>query len=304
MSGRRRLRAWRRIIRKLRRTYQNDVGPSPRFFRPRRFTEKMQWRKLFDLDPMFTVFSDKVAVRKYIADCVGSDALVPLLWLGSDPAAIPFDRLRPPYIIKCTHGSGWNITVRDERALDRDAVRATLATWLATDYGSWSMEPGYCAVPRGLLVEPLLTYRGGYLPEYRFFMFDGALRRVMQSHRHGDGGDDRTQSYYDPQWRNLRVRQADKPWGEPAARPEGFATMLAMAERLAGRRDFVRVDFLVGDEKIYVGELTLYHRSGLFRFDPDEEDLALGACWRLRRPFWRACRTIIARDWGVLDGGT
>ena len=72
----------------------------------------MQWRKLFDLDPIYAVFCDKVATREYVAQRVGSDAVVPMLWLGSDPAALPFETLRPPYIIKCSHGSGWNIVVR------------------------------------------------------------------------------------------------------------------------------------------------------------------------------------------------
>src|SRR5580658_2213963 len=35
----------------------------PALLRPRRFTEKMQWRKLFELEPCFSVISDKLAPR-------------------------------------------------------------------------------------------------------------------------------------------------------------------------------------------------------------------------------------------------
>ena len=105
------MRSWQRIIKYVRLAY-SPVQQSLYLFRPRRYTEKMQWRKLFDLDPMYLVFCDKVAVREYVAERVGADAVVPILWLGGDPDALPFAALKPPYIIKCSHGSGWNIVIR------------------------------------------------------------------------------------------------------------------------------------------------------------------------------------------------
>jgi hypothetical protein len=299
-----RLRGWKRVIRRLRLAYEEKLGRSPRLLRPRRFTEKMQWRKLFDLDPTYAVFCDKVATRQYVADRLGMDAVVPLLWIGSDPAAIPFATLRPPYIIKCSHGSGWNIVVRDDKAVDHDGVRAQLAAWLATDYGMMATEPGYSAVPRRLLIEPLLTYRGSYPPEYRLFMFDGVARLVVYRMNYGDLHHEEAEAYYDPQWRHLPVRTSEMPWTEAVARPSWLDALLATAKRLAGGRDFIRIDFLVDDNQIYVGELSLYHMSGMFQFEPDEQDLALGEYWRLRRPLWRACRTIITRDWGAPCAGS
>src|ERR1700724_1106290 len=81
-----RLRRSLRTIRIVQRTYSKFVEQPLHLFYPRRFTEKMQWRKLFDLDPIYAVFCDKVATREYVAQRVGSDALVPMLWLGRDPA--------------------------------------------------------------------------------------------------------------------------------------------------------------------------------------------------------------------------
>jgi hypothetical protein len=267
-----------------------------RLFPPRRFTEKVQWRKLFDLDPIYPVFCDKVATRKYVTEHLYPGAALPILWAGRDPFALPFDKLRPPYILKCSHGAGWNIVVREGEVVNRDAVCTKLQSWLATDFGILMDEPGYSPVPRQLLVEPLLTYRGSPPLEYRFFVFDGVVRLVM----HYDSGREGVHiSYYDALWKHLRLRTSDRPWTEPVPRPEEFDSMREMAEKLAGSRDFIRVDFLVDDTRVYVGELTLYHRSGLFAFDPDEFDFVLGAWWRLRRPIWRALRTIAERDWGI-----
>ena len=180
-----RARSWRRIIDVWRTYYRLRRQPLhllPLFlFRPRRFTEKMQWRKIFDLDPIYAVFCDKVATREYVTQRLGSDAVVPILWLGSDPAALPFETLRPPYIIKCSHGSGWNIVVRGNETVDYAAIRAQLGRWLARDFGIEMIEPGYSAVPRQLLVEPLLTHQGGFPIECKFFMFNGVARLALIS---------------------------------------------------------------------------------------------------------------------------
>src|SRR5262249_41753925 len=151
---------------------------------------------------------------------IGSDALVPLLWLGQDPAALPFRTLRPPYIIKCSHGSGWNIVVRDNNPADYDAIRTQLKCWLAADFGILQSEPGYGPVPRRLLVEPLLTNQGGFPVECKFFVFNGVARLVSLRINYGDQGHERTQAHYDMQWRLLPLRGLDEPCStKPIPRP-------------------------------------------------------------------------------------
>ncbi len=295
-----RLRRWLRTIGIVRRSYRKYVERRLHLFLPRRFTEKMQWRKLFDLDPIYTVLCDKVAMRDYVAERVGPNAVVPILWLGHDPLALPLETLQPPYIIKCSHGSGFNITVRSKDNLDYAAIRAQFAGWLSTDYSDLAKEPGYAGVPRRLLIEPLLTNNGGFPTEYMFFMFSGIARVVMVKANFGDQKHERTQSYYDLEWRRLPIRTLEVQCAATAVpRPRELETMRIMAERLAENRDHIRVDFIVSDGRVHVGELSSYHKSGLFRFELDEHDFALGQWWELRRPFLRACWTIITHDWNI-----
>jgi hypothetical protein len=294
-----RLVRWWRIIRYVRLTYHWHLQQPLHLFRPRRFTEKMQWRKLFDLDPIYVVWCDKIATREYVAQRVGPDAVVPILWIGSDPYALPFEKLRPPYIVKCSHGSGWNIVIRGNDTEDYAAIRAQLGRWLAIDYGIECGEPGYSAVPRRLLVEPLLTHRGGYPIEYKFFMFNGVTHLVMLRTNYGDLAHERSQAYYDVQWRQLPIRTLDMSYTDPVPCPLEFDTMRVMAERLSEDCDHLRVDFLVSNGRVYVCELTSYHRGGLFRFEPDKQDFVLGEWWKLRRPFSRAIWTIITCDWSI-----
>jgi hypothetical protein len=131
-------------------------------------------------------------------------------------------------------------------------------------------------------------------------MFNGVARLVLLRTNYGDLGHERTQDYYDMQWRLLPVRNLDVPCRtNPAPHPLEFDTMRVMAERLAEDRDHIRVDFLVSDGRVYVGELTCYHESGMTRFEPDKMDFVLGEWWQLRRPFLRAFWTVMTRDWNI-----
>lgn len=63
---------WCAAIYRVRAAYiREHHGHKPRLLRPGRFTEKMQWRKLFDLNPIYAVITDKLASRDFIAERVG-----------------------------------------------------------------------------------------------------------------------------------------------------------------------------------------------------------------------------------------
>ena len=113
----RRFSEWHRAIARVRGDFCHYHGVSPRLFTPQTFSEKVQWRKLFDLDPQFGVFSDKLRVRDYISERAGPDVLPPLLWVGDDPDAVPFENFRLPYVVKSTHASGQTLIVTDAAAL-------------------------------------------------------------------------------------------------------------------------------------------------------------------------------------------
>lgn len=122
-----RLAGWCRAIRQLRLMFHARHHRPPSLVRPRRFIDKMQWRKLFQHDPRIALFCDKLATREFIAARLGEAVLVPLLWSGTDPAAIPFDSLVPPCVLKPSHASGRIAMVETGTMLDVPALRALAA---------------------------------------------------------------------------------------------------------------------------------------------------------------------------------
>jgi hypothetical protein len=182
---------------------------------------KIRWRKRFDRNPLFVRVQDKFAVREYAAE--RGVATAELLHATDDPRTIPFSELPANYMIKATHGSGWNILCLDsqhyrfgegtelielletrdptsapgERFLSRDEVIKVCDNWLRTTFtpAEWA----YRHIPRQIVIEPLMTpRRGSELLDYRFYTFDGVVKAInVDSPRYVR---DKLEAVFDADW--------------------------------------------------------------------------------------------------------
>jgi hypothetical protein len=268
--------------------YHQWLGRYPNLLRPRRFTEKMQWRKLFDLNPAYAVLLDKIAVREFVASRVGDGWFPPLLWAGDRVEDIPFDALDLPYILKCNHGCNFNVIVTD-RAPDFDQTRAKLKAWLGRSYGAPLREPGYAPIRPRVLVERLLREADGTTPlEHKVFVFDGRVQIIQTVIIDHTRDRKRFAAFHDREWRNFQWLTNSPIYDRDLPRPERLADFLSLAERIGAGFDHLRVDMYEWMGQPRIGELTVYNWSGFVRFKPDEVDFILGEHWRLRHPVRRA----------------
>lgn len=288
---------WLWAIRRVRFMYHLGNGRFPSLFRPRRFTEKVQWRKLFGLDPAFAILSDKLATQDWVSARLGQGKQARLLWVGADAAHIPFDALPMPCVLKSTHASGHVIMLTAES--DHAEVRATARAWLEDRFGLNMVEPGYIPVPPRLIVEErLVTLEGDRPTEYRVMVFSGTAQLVHVTDIDPTGRS-RTLGFFDRQWNARPIflfSTLRPPEVQPPARLE---ELLNWAERLAAGLDFARVDIFDCGDRLVVGEVTLYPWSGLLPFKDPAQDLALGAMWRLRWPLFRALGALAFRRWAI-----
>lgn len=241
--------------------------------RPTRFTELVQRRKMIDRDRRLPHLIDKVAVKRFVAEVLGTSWVTPTYWYGDTLPDQP--RWPLPYVVKSRHGCGQQRFVRDDDVDWHETRRAT-ARWMRSDYGRWLDEWGYRGTPRGLLVEPMIG-DGRTLPiDYKLFVFHGRVEAVQvhleREHRH-------RWYLFDRSWRRLS-RLGD---ATDVRAPASLAEMVAGAEALARGFDFVRIDFYDTPAGPRFGEMTFYPGSGLDPFDPPGLDEALGRIW-LRAP--------------------
>jgi hypothetical protein len=279
-----------RDCRQLRRLFKDRVGYELNLDNPRRYNEKIQWRKIYDRNPLFPIAADKVSVRGFLAERLGREAseeiTIPHLFVAAHPDGIPFDRLPNSYVIKASHASGWNHFVRDGRHPRTGPERRKLLKWIGREYVQRLREWAYREMPRRLVGEPMITSEDGSFPDdLKFYMFDGECRVIL----HKIYGRQDTQStpkvrrklFMSPDWENLQIDSGDDPSGEPSPRPSGLARMMQIASALSADIDFVRVDFMVLPHRFHFGEMTFYPASGLKPFRPIEADDRFGDWWHL-----------------------
>jgi hypothetical protein len=256
-------------------------GYWPHFVRPRSYSEKIWNRMLFDRNPRWTMLSDKLGMRNYVASRVGEEYLIPLLWTGSNPEDIPFDRLPDKFVIKATHGCAYNVIVKDKEQLDERQVQAQLKDWLAENYCEQRFlgaEWGYKHVPPKIIIETFLDSDGGNLVDYKFRTFSGKVEFLM-AHLERSGNHSMS----------LMCNRAGEPidcelghkYNGHFEQPANFEQMIEVAERLGSEFDFMRVDLYSVKNRVYFGELTPYPGAGCIRFVPRKYDFYFGSKWRL-----------------------
>jgi hypothetical protein len=257
----------------------------------------MQYRKLFDRNPMYHVFCDKLAGRAY-AEAAGCGLKFPkLYWSGADPAAIPFEDLSFPYMVKASHRCGANYAVRGPDQADPVKIRSLCRRWLRSHYGQRFGEWGYRDIPRRILIEELLRAPNGALfpDDYKFFTLSGRVEWIEHIH---DRGQKHFKTYFDRDWRRIKARRWRGDEGtlraflEDAPRPATLERMIEISEALARGTDQLRVDLYAIGTDIFFGEFTPYEESGMGVVYPEEEsftdfpsadlDREIGRLWHLQ----------------------
>lgn len=270
-------RLWESDEDRIRRKYRAELGREPDLDRPRTYTEKVLWLNLHHRDPRQTICSDKHAVRRWVAQRVGEDILVPLLGTYENPNDIDLEALPRSFVIKATHGSGWNLIVEDRTGINWEEAKRTLRDWLSRSYYAHKREWQYRDVTPRLIVEEFLGAADGRIPsQFQFFCFRRGEEQKILVQVDFDEHTNHRRDYYDLDWNRMpfasRVPNAERP----APRPEKLAEMTEVARALSEDFPFVRVDLYLIDGRIYFGELTFTSGGGMSSFDPPEWDRRLG----------------------------
>lgn len=242
-------------------------GRPAQLHRPQLFNDLVQHRKLFDRDPRFPLFADKVAVKAIVAAKLGQEWVTPTWWQGR---TLPHQIHWPtPFVVKARHGCGQHVFVRAE-GFDWQEIRRRAHGWTRARYGVWLDEWLYGEIEPGLLVEAFIG-EGGTLPiDYKLFVFGGRVAFVQV---HLGREHDHRWVVMDPAWRQV------SNGGRAPPSPRSLPAMIEAAETLSSGFDFVRIDFYDVAGKPRFGEMTFYPGSGLDPFEPVDLDATMGRMW-------------------------
>ena len=248
---------------------------------PQTYNQKIQWLKLYDSTPVKARLSDKYQVREWIKEKIGEEYLIPLLGVWDNFDDIDFNKLPDKFALKCNHGSGYNIIVKDKSKLDLAAVRRKVNEWMNEDYSFKSgFELQYTLIPRKIVIEQYIENKNDDLYDYKFWCFDGEVKYI--EFISGRYTNQKKLAFYDINWQKQNFL-SDRAVldDEVIEKPDNFDLMVKLAETLSKGFNHVRVDFYDVNNKIYFGEMTFTTSSGVCPWQPKEEDLEFGKMIKL-----------------------
>ena len=246
---------------------------------PTTYNEKLQWTKLNYKNPLLAKLVDKYTVREYVAE-KAPELLNALLWQGFDANDIPWDSLPDRFVIKVTHGSGFNIICHNKGDLDKENCVKTLNRWLKQKYLRCYGEWFYGIEKPRIIIEEFLDAGDGNVPEdYKIFCFDGKPEFVFV---YTDRFDEKKCNVYDASW-NFKKEVFSNYFkhDDPRPKPKKLEEMLDYARVLSEGFPHVRVDLYLVNDKIYFGELTFTHSAGFSKIQPFEFEEELGRLIKL-----------------------
>lgn len=251
---------------------------------PERFTEKVQWYKLYYKNPLMPRCSDKYQVREYIKGKGLEHILNDLYCVFDRPEDIKLDQLPDKFVMKLSNGCGTNLLCRDKSRLNEEAVIRDFKDFVFKVNANLGREWPYMQAKPVIIAERLLedeTHINNAVNDYKIFCYDGKPEYVICiSDRYSDRCN---HLVYDTNWSKIRVASEDARIDEDAPKPENLQEMLDVAAKLSEDFPFARIDLYSLEGKIYFGEITFYPWSGYMEFEPEEFDFVLGEKFALRK---------------------
>lgn len=242
---------------------------------PVTFNEKIQWIKFYDKNSRMPFCSDKYEVRSYLKEIGCDEILIPLLWEGTSPEQIPYQELPEQFVIKVTHGSGFNIICSDKEHLNRTKVNKQLRKWLKERYLPCYGEWFYGVRKPRIIIEEYIGHNKKSPDDYKIYCFHGTPK-LIQVHR--DRFDNHRMKLFDVKWNEIGNVTMKYPCDTQTKlkKPEQLDTLLAYASKLSAPFLHARVDFYLVENKIYFGEITFTDGAGFDKIYPRSFDIELG----------------------------
>lgn len=228
--------------------------------------------KISDEKLGYDVFTDKYQVREYVKEVVGESILNDVIGVYDSFDEIDFSVLPQAFALKATHGSSYNIIVPDKDKIDKYDAKRKFDKWLSENFYYKDREKNYKNIKPRIMCDAFLSPQDGQLEEYKLFCFCGKVG-FIQHNKQINGR--RYDNIFDCSWNLLPVKYGYSGFA-PDFKPQNGEELILIAEKLAAKFRFVRVDLYNVDGRIVFSELTFHSGGGLIPFEPRLYDREFG----------------------------
>ncbi len=249
---------------------------------PKRFTEKLQYYKLFYRDQLMKQCTDKYDVRDYVAKKNYSSILNECYGVYDKIEDIDFEILPKSFVLKDTLGGGGNsvIIVTDKTKMDYNRIYRQMSSWLNEPVNK--KNPGrewvYDGMKHRIIIEKYIEsdFEKGGLIDYKFFCSYGEIKFLYVIADRQLGGKAGF-GIYNIDFEKFAVNRADElPLERNILKPGNYQDLIKVATDLSEPFPEARIDLYNENGKITFGEITFFDGSGYMTFEPDEYDETFG----------------------------
>lgn len=260
----------------LRQWFLDNTGRVLNLENPKTYNEKMQWLKLYDSIPIKTKLADKYLVRDWISEKIGEKYLTPLLGVYDSFDEIDFDKLPDQFVIKCNHGSGWNIIVTDKNQFDKNSAKEKVDNWMSKTYAfEFGCELHYMNIKPKIIIEQYLNPSESQY-EIQLWTFDGVIKFISIETIKTENELCRGLFYPDGTLCEFQISPNHYKKLNEIPSIKLFNDAIEIGKKLLLDVPYVRIDFVVVNDTIQFREMTFTSGSGISEIIPDEYNKIIG----------------------------
>lgn len=247
--------------------------------------DKLLYLMKNDNTPLKTKCADKILVREYIKNKLNlkdDSMFVPILGIYKDANDIDFSKLPNRFVLKCNHGSGYNIICNDKNKLNIKKSIEKLNEWIKTDYGLRWGERFYSKIDRKIFIEENISDKNNDIIDYKFWCFNGNPKFFTIS-KNASTNDRHSLTFYDLKGNLLKYSRKNHPstFKKLENAPKKLNEMIEYSKILSKDFKFVRIDMFCVGENVYFGEMTFIPGCGRISFSNKKHDEEVGAMLKL-----------------------
>ena len=242
---------------------------------PKRYSEKIQLRKLNYNNPLYILCADKYKVREYIKEKIGDEYLIPLYFAKKEITKEDLEKLPNQFVLKTNNASKTNIIVNDKEKINIDDVVKKMNKFIKYKFGYRTFELFYNEIDPFIIAEKYIGTENQVPNDYKFHCFrqlDGKVKILVQVDV-GRFSDNHYMAYFDEKWNMQPFGIEERKRSTTFAKPKNLSKMIEISKKLSKDFDYVRVDLYEVSGKIYFGELTFTDGSGYDVLQPDKYDI-------------------------------
>lgn len=255
----------------LARRASETLGYDYDYLKPKTFNEKVRWLIYNEKLKIKSILTDKIKVKTYVTEKLGEGHCASVYGIWDNFVDIDFSYLPNKFVLKTNHAWETNLFIFNRHeARKNKKLQKSVNDVLKINYEDYSLEPQYCNIKHKVFAEHLLSVSDKQ--EFQVHCFNGVpYMTETMGIEHGL----MSLSFYDTQWKKLPYKlrgYEEKDIPEPAVHKQ----LLEYAQILAEGFSYVRIDFLVARNDIYVLEMTFTPHSAMMPFKNTLHDFELG----------------------------